>query len=428
MIPHHHIMSPPPSPDTTSDRIVFKPLILATIGLLCLISVTRSYLLLVHNTLHVVPPPTFSIYSADFLCFYTAAQVGLHNLVAMYDPSTIFAAQSALTSVVGAANPKYLYVYPPFVGMLFQPLTGLSYINAYFIWLLISFTGVTLTTHLFLPRNWSSLRRWTFSLLIPAAFPFFSLNALMSGQTTALGIVTLGVAITMKRNNPWWAGVVFSCGLYKPPLFLVFAVLCALKRDWRFLAGALVGSLVILGVSTATLGTEPFIAFGHSALRYVYGSTLIDGTNLPPGKGMGLASALMCLTASPKIGWPLFGVCAIAMLFTHYTLMKKAPREHEPHAHYETCSAIILTYFLSLQAINYDAGLLLIPCILLFLTLKDSPRSKLLLLVSLTFIMLAGTMSTENGDSVSAGFLAVAILWVAVVVSWRHHVSANEHA
>ena len=104
-----------------------------------LVAVIRSHVAVTENTFFRTPPELFSLYSADFLCFYAAAQVGAKSLPSVYDPAILDAAQASVTAAAQANNPHYIYAYPPFITKILIPFSYLSFGMAYYSWMVISY-------------------------------------------------------------------------------------------------------------------------------------------------------------------------------------------------------------------------------------------------------------------------------------------------
>lgn len=400
---------------------------IALLGALCAVTVFRSHALLAHNSFALVPPDSFSIYKADFICFYAAARVGLENLSLAYNVSALHAAQAAITNAVGAENPFYVFSYPPFIEIIFRQLLWLSYERAYYAWLGIIYAS----TACFVGLLWQNAHSWRerilAGILIPAGFPFFSFHALMAGQTTVFAVAIMALMVWAQKKSSIMAGLLCGLGIYKPPLFVVLGILAIMKGDWRFVSGAVLSASVVVGLSTICIGVEPFIAFLKVASGYMYGGTLPDGRTLPATMGMGLLSALVGITKSNSLGWVLFAGLSTLAIWTHHRMVSSASKREAGSDIYETCSSIILTYLLSVQAIDYDAAVLIVPVTLILASLRERSSLSLMLILSISFVMVAGILETKNGNSVCPGFIAVTMFWFAVISTWRHrHTSTTQ--
>ncbi len=252
------------------------------------------------------------------------------------------------------------------------------------------------------------------------AFLFLSVVACGWGQLSALAVAIFAATVSLRqRKMPYLGGLLLSLGLYKPPLFLGYAIVSLLAREWRFLAGALTGGLFLVAVSLILFGLDTNVAFLNVASSYLYGLELPGGQRLPPGKGMGLLSAILNLSAPLSLGWGIFVVVAALLLALHMRLFVLREKLSSSSELLEQSSRITLSYFLSVQAINYDAAILLVPVVLNFLVLIGDRFDKVTsaLIIGLAFgLNIAASTDTENGTGVSFAFCMVCALWLGTVL------------
>lgn len=409
--------------DVYRRRVIITLGTLVIVGILSALTVLKSHIALIENTFFSAPPASFSLYSADFMCFYAAAQIAAQSLSAVYNPAILDAVQAAITGPVQANNPHYNYVYPPLITLFLIPLSGLSFGKAYYVWMTLSYLMTTCAVFLLTPLRFKTRQRILCGALLPLGFPFFSFTVLTSGQLSSIGLLIFALVIRLRQVSHRWAGVALALGLYKPPLFVAYAVLTLMAREWRLLQGAVVGGIAIVGISIACTGIAPWLAFASEASGYMYGRSLSDGRSLPPGKGMGLLSAAMCLTGSTATGWLLFLSMSAGAMILHTRAYQGDFEDTEFRERFEQASRTTLTYFLSIQAINYDAALLIIPIMLVggaFVTRAPALHDLYFFTSSLLLLVIAGTMGTENGSGISTGCISVGTFWLVLLYLWRH--------
>lgn len=363
----------------------------------------------------------FQIYGTDFLCFYSVAKLVLTGIPSVYNHEAMWAEQARITGLAGFSNPRYIFGYSPPVAALLSPLGRLSYPGAYYTWLLCSLLLAALAVSLVVPVRGSWVRRLGVSLFVPLGLPFFAVQVLGSGQLSAVAMLIFASVVALRERRPFAAGLVFSLGIYKPPLFVVYALVALLMGERRFIAGAATGAAALVALSLAAFGVEAHAAFFNVASGYFYGGQLPGGQQLPPSKGMGLLSALASLTGSISAGWLLFVGCVVALLWTHLRLFASSARKSSgPDSLLEQASRITLSYFLSIQALNYDASVLLIPALLVVSFMLRSKLPQVTCwIITLIMILLAvsGTRDSENGAGVSLACAAVGMHWLAVVLA-----------
>ena len=388
-----------------------------------LVAVIRSHVAVTENTFFRTPPELFSLYSADFLCFYAAAQVGAKSLSSVYDPAILDAAQASVTAAAQANNPHYIYAYPPFITKILIPFSYLSFGMAYYSWMVISYLLAACAVFLCAPVSFTRHQKILCGAVLPLVFPFFSFTALMAGQLSSIGLFIFALVVKLRKVSPFWAGIALSLGLYKPPLFVGYAALALIAREWRLIQGAFVGVLAIAGLSIAFTGEAPWRDFLVQASGYVYGGALSDGRNLPAEKGMGLLSAAVCSTGSTTAGWVVFLILFVVAVVFHSRTHHQKFGNTELTERCEQASRITLTYLLSIQALNYDAAILLVPIMLVgsaYVIRAPALLDLYLFVFSLLFLIVAGTMDTENGSGISTGAISVIVFWLVLIRAWKH--------
>jgi hypothetical protein len=143
-----------------------------------------------------------------------------------------------------------VYTRPPFYTAILKPLSLLPYHTAYAL-----FTFATLSSFVWFV--------WRFSKDCPE-LPFFAalnlpaLSALVDGQDTPLLVAfTGGTLLLIRRGRDLGAGLLLSLCAIKFHLFLFIPLLLMVKRRWRILGGAALGtaSLTLLALPIAGPGS-----------------------------------------------------------------------------------------------------------------------------------------------------------------------------
>jgi hypothetical protein len=214
-------------------------------ALLIWISFAQIYVRMIRLTL---ADPAHS----DFTIFYYTAR-----LVAEGQP--MYGASPARYGIAWTAD--YLgNLNPPHVQAMLQPLAGLTYGQALFVWVLIN--GIALIASLFLIARalgiTPTLRRVVgWGALITSAAPFTVVA--VTSELTFLLMVPMTLAWIAVRERRWtsagaWLGACASFKLF----LLLFLPWLLLTRRWRALAAALaaLGGVVAIGIVLA--GVEPY--------------------------------------------------------------------------------------------------------------------------------------------------------------------------
>ncbi|WP_185747429.1 glycosyltransferase family 87 protein [Humibacillus xanthopallidus] len=147
------------------------------------------------------------------------------------------------------------FVSPPFVAVLFAPLSLLPYWLACLVWLAISTSALWLSVRLLRPwapavlaDNWR-----TTTLVIWTSYPV--LQVLFVGQDTTLVLLAVAAGVhLLSRDRAYQAGACLGLGLVKPHLIFLVPVLLVLRRQPRALAGFIAVAVVFTVVSLVMMG------------------------------------------------------------------------------------------------------------------------------------------------------------------------------
>jgi hypothetical protein len=257
----------------------------------------------------------------DFRSFYTAGAIvrsGHGSQLYDYDYQ-----QQAQTALVGPRANALPFLYPAFAALPFVPLSMVSY-RAGFLILLVVNLGLLLLTA-FLLRPWLPRFRERSGLALPALYGcLFGVSvALMQGQLSFLLLaIYCGSWVLLRKERSFLAGMLLSLGLIKFQIAIPVFALFLFWRHWRFVAGFLVGSIALVGVSVAIVkeaglstywhsmtGMTKQTAFNAAAAKVRYGMFPADMPNLH-GLTFGLAHGA-------KWGLALnIALCCATLIFT----------------------------------------------------------------------------------------------------------------
>jgi len=180
----------------------------------------------------------------DFVQLYTGAR-----LVGTPDLYSRTANLAVVKATLGFTMESVVYTRPPFYAAILKPLAFLPYRVAY-----AAFSLATLSSIL-----WFVIR---FSKECPP-LPFFAamsipaLTALCGGQDTPFLLAILGASILLtRRGSDFLAGLVLSLIAIKFHLFLFVPILLLVKKRWRILGGAAMGTLILTGLGVFIAGVD----------------------------------------------------------------------------------------------------------------------------------------------------------------------------
>ena len=196
----------------------------------------------------VIGPEASQAWGYDFDAFHTGARMTLEGrLVEAYD-ATVFRAE-----LYGAED--MYWMYPPHGAMLLAPLGALPY-GVGGALLLTALVGVTLG----LGRALFGDMRGGNALLLLSVPGLF---ALILGQVAPLFAALLISSLLVAPRRPLLAGLMLALLTVKPQYGLLVPVFLLVRRDWRVIAAASLGTVVLLLASLACFGAEAWAAWWH---------------------------------------------------------------------------------------------------------------------------------------------------------------------
>lgn len=203
----------------------------------------------------------------DFTIFYTAAQIVHSGQGArLYDDQLQGDLQASFsprgTELRGSLLP---YNHPPFEALIFVPLAGLSYIDAYLIWLAINVVLVCALPFLLRPclRNLQSISPWLWLLAGFSFFPIFV--CLIKGQDSVLLLFLYSLAfVAFCRERQQLGGLWIALGLFKYNLVLPYALLFIRRK--RFVTMFVATAVLLVLISALITGWAGLLEYP----RYVW--------------------------------------------------------------------------------------------------------------------------------------------------------------
>ncbi len=181
----------------------------------------------------------------DFTQLYAAAQLA--------GTPHLYSREANLAQILathGFNMETVVYTRPPFYAQLLRPFALLPYQWAYAIYTLLNLGAVLWFVNRF--------RRECPSLTALSAMSFPFAVGLCSGQDTGLVLGFLGFGLVLwRRGQHFPAGLVWSLLAIKFHLFLFLPLALVLLRQWRVLAGGLVGGVCLLGLG----GWQPLLDY-----------------------------------------------------------------------------------------------------------------------------------------------------------------------
>jgi hypothetical protein len=246
----------------------------------------------------------------DFLHFYTLgslARQGRGDL--LYD----MRAQAELTRQLLPQAPDSLYVplYGPQVSMLFSPFARLPYGWALAAWLSANVLIFAFCCYaVWRTRPALQANGWTI-LILAIAFPGF-FHLLAWGQTSGLALLFFTLAyLALRRDWKFLAGLAIGSLIFKPQLGVAAAIVFVCAGEWKVVAGALSAASIQLAAAWAHYGT---------AVMHTYLNALLHVGDVLPlleprlYQTHSLRSFWSMLLPWPRLAFALYAVSAIVVL------------------------------------------------------------------------------------------------------------------
>jgi len=338
-------------------------------------------------------------YKYDFLCYYIGGTlVRQGRFFDLYSPAAQIEVQRQAAPDVTEPRP---FVRPPWFAFALAPLTSLSLVHAYAVWIAVMLITLLATW------AWATTRFGESGLLLAALFLPTNLG-ICFGQDSAAMLAVLCVSyVLLTREKNFAGGLVLGLGLMKFHLLLLFPVWMILQKRWRMLAGFSATGAVFLGASLLLLGPSGLAAYidvllhGKTELAGHSADTMANIYSLPANFGIS-PKPLDAALAALVIGIALYGLRrasdwrAIAIAGTASLLIS-------PHAFGYDASMLLLPVWLVIEKtprrISRYAALALAAPITFLFTLAEPPFECIPALALLAFLI---AMVTDRSDSKSA--------------------------
>jgi len=191
----------------------------------------------------------------DFTAFWAGARLAVEGrAIAAFDPNVL---REAMAVQPSSEPGDLLWLYPPFWHMVVTPLGYLPFSAAYIVYSLVGLTLYCL-------------------VMMPLAKPLPGGIGLVLAGPAVLIILTLGnnslyltaglaaVIATLGRGQAMLAGAILALMTVKPQLGLMIPFALAFGGYWRTILWAMIGTAIVLVLSTSVMGLDYWRAFLQS--------------------------------------------------------------------------------------------------------------------------------------------------------------------
>ncbi len=137
--------------------------------------------------------------------------------------------------------------------MFFAPLAMFDYDTALYLWISVGVFGFVAVMQMLI-KNW-------LVTIIACGSPLF-LWGLATGQTGLISAAILVAGyLVRERGNPFLAGLVFGCLIFKPHMALALPFCFIATRDWKVILGGIASAISIIIMSYCIFGAEAWVEF-----------------------------------------------------------------------------------------------------------------------------------------------------------------------
>lgn len=353
--------------------------------------------------------PNGRMAGGDFLAFYTGAKFALSRTAELYDLGAQLEFQREFYLAGSGRDPEgaLVFVYPPQVAFILQPLAELSLVNGFYAFSGIGLLAVITSSFLLLRQLGMSGLKLLAGIVSILGFVPLTFECLAGGQLSWLGFaIVIFAYLSLQKNKQLMAGIVISLGAYKPPLFALIWLVLFVSQSGRFRLGFVLGGLAQLFIAIHIVGVSGLLQYLGVAINYRYGAEPAPGVALPSGRGTGLYAFL---ARNYQAGAGMV-VLLVIMLLLACWLIASIKREGLTTRNFILTSAFSL--YLSPQFLIYDLSIA-VPLVLLSLSTASPIVIVSSVLLYLEWLVRSG-LQVEQGALVS--MMAYSI-WLISLVS-----------
>ena len=319
-----------------------------------------AYLIGIHLWTWIFMLPTFLGGRADFRQLYTAGYM-LRSGSAMhlydYDAQLYFQ-----RLVVGPGEIPLPFIRPAFEALLFAPFSLLPYRSAYFLFLMVNISLLSICFRLLRVRlgNIYEVYPWLPVAMFLAFLPIAA--ALMQGQDSILLLTLLTVSLVLlDRSKDFVAGLLVGLGLFKLQIVIPIGVLFIVWRRWRFSSGFSIASVAMALLSIEVAGYAQARGYALSLLSIGSGPWTLGRYPVPVQQMANLHGLIFGLT-STRMSESLVRVVTVVLsaLLLGVSAVRARRTERSDSLLLAICVSAVVSYYLLI----HDLSVLFLPIVL----------------------------------------------------------------
>ena len=228
-----------------------------------LIRTASLVLMVLVISLYVIRQMYDGPFGKDFTMFLTGAHILTSGQgVDLYNLSVQAKIQSGLAGNVRFEGGVLPYNYPPYIAMLFSPLTLFGPSEAYYIWVAVQW-AVLLVLAFSIGRYFKNQHGVTTTPIITAMFSFVPIfEALLMGQMSLILLSLWWWAFVSWRYERWGQlGVAIALSAFKPQLVVLLVAGLVAQKRWKVLGYVAATQGVLWGVSILVTGPQTLLSY-----------------------------------------------------------------------------------------------------------------------------------------------------------------------
>jgi hypothetical protein len=341
---------------------------------LCLINIT---LILINAGIWLMAAYQQLFLRADFTSFYTGYyMVRVGEGENLYERTLQSEYQQFFMGGLTFEGGVLLFPNPPFVAILFSPLSLLRLDVAFYIWTLmqLGLLAWLLVRMKYLFTIWDKNEIFVLIITTLAFWPLA--NSLLLGQFSILLLALLvQLYINMKNFRLTKAGLWLAFMAVKPQTLLLPGMMSINRRYWPMALSALIVGLILFGASSIILGIQPWQGYVQSLISL---GSYFDQYGVNPNSEYtirGVVSNLLGNSQGNLTNIVSMIILLVGMIFV-WMMWRKSVAQEQPRFVLFFALTIFLSVLLSLHLNPHDSLMLVLPAALFYdyLRQRDYPQ------------------------------------------------------
>lgn len=365
--------------------------------------------------------------AADFTSFYTGFyMVRVGEGANLYDVALQSSYQQQIMGGLTFEGGVLLFPNPPFVALVFSPISLLSLNTAFYLWSLMQL-GLLIWLLFRMNRlfsHWDKQERILLTIVILAFWPL-TYTFLLGQFSLFLLIGLLQMYIAMKNSKLTQAGFWLTLLAIKPHTLLIPGMLTLNKRFWRVAVTAAIAGIFIFIITYLILGLQPWIQYISSlkALGSYFGKYGVHPNTEYTIRGV-LSNILG--NSQGNLTNIISTILLLIGMICVWFLWRKGISQASPRFILCFAFTILLSVFLSLHLNPHDSLMLVLPAALFYDYLRQnnypSKAYSILILISPAVFIFA----MFNNFNLF-GVIRPPIIIILILLAWMIYYLIIEH-